>query len=67
MLLASFLAFFLVVFLMATLTAAIAWLEFLKRQSEARDAKQFAAAPVIDEQAPESSLLREGRLSTLNF
>ena len=67
MLLASFLAFFLVVFLMATLTAAIAWLGFLKRQSEAREAKQNEVSPAYDEDAPESPLLREDRLSTLSF
>src|SRR5436305_5964705 len=65
MLLASFLAFFLVIFLMATLTAAIAWLGFLKRQAEAEEAKENGG--IAEQDAPESHLLREDRLSTLSF
>ncbi len=51
-------------FLMATLTAAIAWLGFLKRQVEAREAQEGVVA---DDEIPESHLLREDRLSTLSF
>ena len=46
MLLGSLLAFFLVIFLVATLTAAIAWLAFLKRQTEAREAARNAEDPL---------------------
>jgi tight adherence protein B len=73
MLIASLLAFFLVIFLVATLTTAIAWLAFLKRQTEAREAAREAdqSSPdgVRNDAAPdrESDLFREDRLSTLSF
>ena len=68
MLLASLLAFFLVIFLVATLTAAIAWLGFLKRQAEAREAARNADEPVPDANGDGDTLLfREERLSTVTF
>jgi tight adherence protein B len=68
MLLVSLLAFFLVIFLVATLTAAIAWLAFLKRQTEAREAARGTDEP-FSEAPPdnESDLFREDRLSTVTF
>jgi tight adherence protein B len=68
MLLASLLAFFLVIFLVATLTAAIAWLGFLKRQAEAREALRDTGEPLPDAQeGGENPLFREDRLSTVTF
>ena len=68
MLLASLLAFFLVIFLVATLTAAIAWLAFLKRQAEAQEAARNLVEPLDDApEGGESLLFREERLSTVTF
>lgn len=68
MLIASLLAFFLVIFLVATLTAAIAWLAFLKNQAEARDAERDAGGTAAETQAEGGSqLFREDRLSTVTF
>jgi tight adherence protein B len=69
MLLVSLLAFFLLVFLVATLTAAIAWLAFLKRQAEAREAVQNRGdiAPSDAPAEEQSYLFREERLSTVTF
>jgi tight adherence protein B len=73
MLIASLLTFFVVVFLLATLTMAIAWLAFLKRQTEAREAAvetldgipQDSAEPILLDN--DTGILREDRLSTLGF
>jgi tight adherence protein B len=67
MLLVSVLAFFVVIFLLATITVAIAWMAFLKRQAEGAQATgpsglELEAAP--DEDSP---LFRSERLSSLNF
>ena len=70
MLLGSLLAFFVVVFLVATLTAAIAWLGFLKKQSEAREAVHEAGdvfANLREAAGSGTGLLREERLSTVSF
>jgi tight adherence protein B len=69
MLLASSLAFFVVVFLVATLTAAIAWLGFLKKQSEARETVREASDLFPNVTAPDGTarLLREEHLSTVSF
>jgi tight adherence protein B len=66
MLIASVVAFFIFIFLLATITVAIAWMAFLKRQaeeSEVGDAAGEAQAP-LEEDSP---LFRRERLSTLNF
>lgn len=80
MFLASVLAFFIVIFLLSTLTVAIAWMAFLKRRAEQDEAATgepddgspgdgskdtASSAPVaIDEDSP---LFRSERLSTLGF
>lgn len=67
MFLASLLAFFVFIFLLATITVAIAWMAFLKRQAEETEAGETAedaAARPLEENSP---LLRSDRLSTLNF
>lgn len=73
MLIASVLAFFVVIFLLSTITVAIAWMTFLKRRAEASEAaseEQDAGEPppssagIIDESSP---LFRNERLSTLGF
>jgi flagellar biosynthesis/type III secretory pathway M-ring protein FliF/YscJ len=43
MFLASILAFFVVIFLLATITVAIAWMTFLKRQAEGAEAAREAS------------------------
>jgi tight adherence protein B len=69
MFIASIFAFFVVIFLLATITVAIAWLTFLKRQAEGAEAANGAGSGVepeaaIDENSP---LFRNERLSSLNF
>lgn len=66
MLIASLLAFFVVVFLVATLTAAVAWLGFLKKQSEAREASDTMPS-AIHPDGDGTKLLREEHLSTVSF
>jgi tight adherence protein B len=66
MLLLSVLAFFLVIFLLATLTVAVAWLAFLKNQAEGAEAGQSSADSATGT-AEDSTLFRSERLSTLNF
>jgi len=63
----SILAFFVVIFLLASITVAIAWMAFLKSQAEDADAADHAggASGIPFEQA--SPLFRSDRLSTLNF
>ncbi len=66
MFIASVVAFFIFIFLLATITVAIAWMAFLKRQaeeSEVGDAAGEARNP-LEEDSP---LFRRERLSTLNF
>ncbi|HEX5227587.1 MAG TPA: hypothetical protein VFW44_07745, partial [Bryobacteraceae bacterium] len=66
MLIASVLAFFIFIFLLATITVAIAWMAFLKRKAEETDAGDTGA----EEYRPaeeESVLFRNERLSSLNF
>jgi tight adherence protein B len=67
MLLASLLAFFVVVFLVATLTAAIAWLGFLKKQSEAREPSDTIPNSLQPADDGGTRLLREEHLSTVTF
>jgi tight adherence protein B len=71
MLLASMLAFFVVIFLLATMTVAIAWMAFLKRRAEETEAASGEDTPpsegvlrALDEDSP---LFHSERLSTLGF
>ncbi len=66
MFIASLLAFFVFIFLLATITVAIAWMAFLKRRAEETEAGDAAADGTLppDEDSP---LFRSERLSTLNF
>lgn len=76
MLIVSILAFFVVIFLLASITVAAAWMGFLKARSEESDAarrdRELAAelgdaagsAPTREE---ESTLFRNERLSTITF
>jgi tight adherence protein B len=66
MFIASLIAFFVFIFLLATITVAIAWMAFLKRQAEATEAGDAAneSANPLEEDSP---LFRSDRLSTLNF
>jgi tight adherence protein B len=69
MLIASVLAFFVVIFLLATITVAIVWMVFLKRRAEESEAatgeegEQGAGAALTQD----SGLFRNERLSTLGF
>jgi tight adherence protein B len=60
----SVLAFFVVVFLLATISLAIAWLLFLKRKAEEGEAAQGESGEEAGENSP---LFRSDRLSTLDF
>lgn len=62
MFIAAFLAFFVFIFLLATLAVAIAWLAFLRRKAEESEAGELSNP--LDEDSP---LFRNDRLSTLNF
>jgi tight adherence protein B len=68
MILVSSLVFFLVIFLMASIAVAIAWMAFLKTRVEESDAVQSDLAagdePLTAEQSP---LLRNEHLSTITF
>lgn len=63
MLILSILAFFLVIFLLASITVTLAWMGFLKKSAEEAEAAR-RDLETVDE---ESSLFRTERLSTLNF
>jgi len=68
MILLSSLAFFVAIFLMASIAIAVAWMAFLKTRVEESDAVQRDLA--TDDQsltAEESPLLRSERLSTITF
>lgn len=65
MFLLSVLAFFVFIFLLVTLTVAIAWLAFLKSQADGAAAGQSSAEP--ETAGEDSTLFRSERLSTLNF
>src|SRR5277367_4736061 len=68
MFLASILAFFVVIFLLATITVAIAWMAFLKSQAEGAEVTAGAGAEFEGVVAEEDSpLFRRERLSSLNF
>src|ERR1700689_512597 len=64
MLMVSILAFFIVIFLLASITVTVAWMGFLKTTAEETEAARR------DLEVPggeESALFRTERLSTLNF
>jgi len=64
MLILSILAFFVVIFLLASITVTVAWMGFLKTTAEESD------AALRDQESPaddESPLFRTERLSTVNF
>jgi tight adherence protein B len=68
MILVSSLAFFLVIFLMASIAVAVAWMAFLKTRVEESDAvERDLSAEGEGRVAEESSLLRTERLSTITF
>ena len=72
MILASSLAFFLVIFLLASILTAIAWLAFLRNRAEESEAaraesEQPGDPAIAPETALDSILLREERLSTISF
>jgi tight adherence protein B len=75
MLIVSMLAFFVVIFFLATITVAIAWMAFAKKAAESNEASRdlaesenpeaaVGAAEVWDEDSP---LFRHDRLSSLGF
>jgi len=72
MLILSVLAFFAVIFLLATITVAIAWMGFVKQTAEASQAATGQDADDVPEPSAEgaeasSLLFRDERLSTVNF
>ncbi len=76
MLILSVLAFFAVIFLLATITVAIAWMGFVKRAAEAAEAARGVPESGTDpgqEQEPrafaeeDSVLFRDDRLSSMDF
>jgi tight adherence protein B len=73
MLIASVLAFFVVIFMLATIVVAIAWMAFLKQRAEAKEAAtgEDAGLPEggsgIEVLGEESELFHTERLSTLGF
>ena len=64
MLILSVLAFFVVIFLMAAITVAVAWMGFLKSKAEESDAARDGGSGEAPEDSP---LFRTERLSTINF
>jgi tight adherence protein B len=64
MLMVSVFAFFIVIFLLASITVTVAWMAFLKTTAEESDAARRDLEVSGDE---ESALFRSERLSTLNF
>jgi tight adherence protein B len=63
----SILAFFVVIFLLACITVAIAWMAFLKSQAEDADAADHTGAAPLATFEVASPLFRSDRLSSLNF
>ena len=66
MFLASVVAFFVFIFLLATITVAIAWMAFLKRQAEETEAGG-TVTELANPLEEDSELFRTERLSTLSF
>jgi len=73
MILASSLAFFLLVFLFASILTAVAWMAFLKMRAEESEAADLEATADAEdpeqrsERAADSGLLRDERFSTISF
>ena len=73
MLILSILAFFVVIFLLASITVTVAWMGFLKTTAEETDAARRDLLVAADPEPPpvegfdESPLFRNERLSSLNF
>jgi tight adherence protein B len=63
MLIVSILAFFVLIFTLASIVVAISWMAFLKTRAEKTEAEQGELG--IDDEA--GSLIRTERLSTINF
>lgn len=63
MLILSILAFFLVIFLLASITVTVAWMGFLKKTAEETE----AARRDLETVDGQSTLFRPERMSTLNF
>src|SRR5215472_186219 len=63
MMILSILAFFVVIFLLASITVTVAWMAFLKTTAEESDAAR-RDQETADQDSP---LFRTERLSTLNF
>jgi tight adherence protein B len=63
MLIVSVLAFFIFVFLLATITVTAAWMGFLKRSAEQTDAERTEVGGIIED----SALFRNERFSTVSF
>ena len=64
MLIVSIVGFFVVIFLLATITVAIAWMAFVKRAAEVDEALREEGVMPLD---GDSTLFRSDRMSTLNF
>src|SRR5689334_25209118 len=64
MLILSILAFFAAIFLLATITVAVAWMGFVKQNAEAEAAQGGAGS---ESPAGSSTLFRSDRLSSFNF
>lgn len=67
MILASSLAFFLVVFLIGSILTAIAWMAFLKMRAEQSEAANLEEATQQENVPVDSVLLRNERFSTITF
>ena len=70
MILASSLALFLVIFLIASIVVAVAWMAFLKMRAEQAEAAQSdigAPEQEVHEAALDSHLFRDERFSTITF
>jgi tight adherence protein B len=78
MLIALILAFFVVIFLLASITVTVAWMAFLKTKAEeseaalgdlegAEEAEPDSPGPRATAEEEDSGLFRNERLSTLNF
>jgi len=63
MLIVSILAFFLAIFLLASISVTVAWMAFLKTTAEEQD----AARRDLEVEGEDSQLFRSQRLSSLNF
>jgi tight adherence protein B len=67
MLLISVIGFFVLIFLLATITVGIAWMAFIRKASEASQAARGEESPETPLADEASGLFRDERLSSLNF